>query len=146
MLKYIIVGILVFFSTVSVAVAVPLLALKNQPPVASAAKSTYSSYLHTLSTSEKEKYITTSLADGRLVRVQLILELDSELAPKDSKNPGRDFLILQDTLLQTLRSCRSSDLEPQNQAAFKSKIAASAAKVFGKRSVHSVYIGSIAFQ
>ena len=143
MIKYIITGILVFAATVAIGVAVPLLAMQNQPSVASAAKSTY---LYTLKTDEKENCITTSLVDGRLVRVQLVVELDGDRAPKDPKNPGRDFLILHDTLLKTLRSCRSSDLAPQNEAAFKNAITTVAANIFGKRSVHGVYIGSIAFQ
>ena len=143
MIKYIIAGIFFFFATVAVGVAVPIMAMKNQPPVEVAATSTY---LYTLTTNEKENYITTSLADGRLIRVQLVLELDSDHAPKDPKNPGRDFLQLHDALLQTLRTFRTSDFEPQNQATFKNIIMTTAAKVVGKRSVHGVYIGSLAFQ
>ena len=143
MLKYMIAGILLFFTTVAVAVAVPLLAMNSQTAAASAADS---AYLYTVATNEKDKYITTNLADGRLVRVQLVLELDAERAPKDLKNPGKDFLVLHDILLQTLRSCRSSDLEPQNQEAFRKVITTAAAKAIGKRSIHGVYISSIAFQ
>lgn len=143
MLKYILMGILVFCAVVAIGIAVPLLALGSQQPVAAAAQKPY---LYTLMTHEKENNIITSLADGRLVRIQLVLELDGDRAPKDPKKPDRDLLVLHDTLLHTLRSFRSTDLEPQNQAGFKQAIMASAARVLGKQAVHGVYIGSIAFQ
>ena len=142
MVKYIIAGLVLLLTTLSVAIAVPL-ALHNNQSVSASAKSTY---LYSLTNNDKEKYIVTNLADGRLVRLQLVLELDGDKAPKDVKNPGREFLVLQDTLLQTIRRCHSRDLEPQNQITFKKAVADSATKVLGKQSVLNVYIASIAFQ
>lgn len=142
MIKYLIAGCVLLLTTLAVAIAVPL-ALHNNQSASASAKSTY---LYTLTNNEKEKFLVTNLADGRLIRLQLILELDGDKAPKDAKNPGRDFLVLQDTLLQTIRRCNSRELEPQNQVAFKKTVVDSAVKVLGKHSVHNVYIASIAFQ
>ena len=142
MIKYIIGGFVLLLATLSVAIAVPL-ALHSNQSVSASAKSTY---LYSLTNNDKEKFIVTNLADGRLVRLQLFLELDGEKAPKDAKNPGREFLMLQDNLLQTIRRCHSRDLEPQNKTAFKKAVADSATKVLGKQSVRNVYIASIAFQ
>ena len=142
MVKYIVTGIIALLVIVVVSVAVTL-ALYNQQPEVSAGKSTY---MYTLSNNEKEKFIVTNLADGRLVRMQLTLELDGNYAPKDMKNPGRKLVAMQDVILQTIRHCRSIDMEPQNQHNFKKTVTDSAAKIVGTESVQGVYITSIAFQ
>ena len=141
-MKYVVAGIGVVLVIVAVAATVSL-AVFNQQSGTVATKPTY---LFTLANNEKEKLITTNLTDGRLVRLKLTFELDGDLTPKDMKNPGHEFLALQDSLLRIIRSCRSIDLEPQNQAFFKKAMMDSAAKVFGKESVRGVYITSINFQ
>lgn len=128
--------------TVAVAIAVPL-ALNDNLVMAASEKP---SYLYTLAMNDKDKFIVTNLADGRLVRLQLILELDGDRAPKDLKNPGREILALQDSLLQTVRRCRSTDLDPQNQTAFKKKMVDAAGQIIGKHSIRGVYVAGVAVQ
>ena len=96
--------------------------------------------MFSLTDHDKTQYLTTTLADGKVARLQLILELDPTLAPKDQKNPDRKMLVLQDTLLRTLREMKSSDLAAGNQEVFKQRIADAATQVLGKRAVFGVYL------
>ena len=136
--KYIALIIMLILSTVavSVAVAVPL-ANQNTAPAVLVQDS---GYMYTLKSNDKDNFIITTLADHRIVRLQLVLELDKSFEPKDLKNPDRQMLILQDSLLRTIRACRSDELTAQHQAAFKSKIADTATQLLGKRAVRSVYV------
>ncbi|NMC31673.1 MAG: hypothetical protein GYA36_04325 [Veillonellaceae bacterium] len=145
MLKYIVLIAVLILSTVavSVAVAVPL-AMKN-PPAATLAEPE-PGYMYTLRTDEKDAFIVTTLADNRLVRLQLILDLDKSVEPKDLKKPDRQMLVLQDFLLRTIRACRSDDLAPQKQAAFKQRIAEAATQALGKRAVRAVYLTGVTVQ
>ena len=56
------------------------------------------------------------------------------------------MLVLQDTLLRTLREMKSSDLAAGNQDAFKQRIADAATKVLGKRAVLGVYLTGATMQ
>ena len=140
--KYIALFGFALVATVVIAVTVVLNFAPGQT-VASAAPPTY---MHTLTNNEQEKFIVTNLTDGRLVRLQLIVELAANYAPLDVKKPNRELLALQDALLQVVRSCRSDDLDPQNQAAFKQRIKATAEQIIGKRAVFGVYFAAIALQ
>ncbi len=146
MVKYIALGVVLILSTVavSVAVAVPL-ALQNPPPATTVAAPD-ASYMFTLKSNEKDNFIVTTLADKRLVRMQVILELDKSFEPKDLKNPDRQMLVLQDSLLRTIRACRTEDLSVQNQSTFKKRIADTATQILGKRAVHSVYLTGLTVQ
>ena len=145
MLKYIVLIVILVLSTVavSVAVAVPL-AMQN-PPAAAVAE-TEAGYMYTLRSNEKDAFIVTTLADQRLVRLQLILDLDKSVEPKDLKNPDRQMLALHDSLLRTIRACRSDDLAPQKQAAFKQRISDAATQALGKRAVRAVYLTGVTVQ
>jgi flagellar basal body-associated protein FliL len=145
MLKYIVLIAVVILSTVavSVAIAVPL-AMQN-PPAATVAEPE-AGYMYTLRSNEKDAFIVTTLADNHLVRLQLILDLDKSVEPKDLKKPDRQMLVLQDSLLRTIRACRSDDLAPQKQAAFKQRITEAANQALGKRAVRAVYLTGVTVQ
>ena len=126
---------------VSVAVAVPI-AMQTPAPVAEVE----AGYMYTLRSNEKDAYIVTTLADQRLVRMQLILDLDKSFEPKDLKNPDRQLLVLQDSLLRTIRSCRSEDLSVEKQAVFKKRISDTVTQVLGKRAIRAVYLTGVTIQ
>jgi flagellar basal body-associated protein FliL len=138
-LKRIILLVLLVLITASmgIAIAVPL-AVKASATAAAAPPP--AGYLYTLKASDKENYIITTLADRRLVRLQLVLELNESFAPKDLKNPDRKLLVLQDSLLRFIRACQSTELSAQNEQIFKKKVAETATHVLGKNSVRSVYV------
>ena len=141
MVKYIVGMVVAVIVTVAVAVAVAIpVAKQNAAAAAAAPVKQESGYMYSLTDHDKTQYLTTTLADGKVARLQLILELDPALAPKDQKNPDRKMLVLQDTLLRTLREMKSSDLAAGNQEVFKQRIAAAATKVLGKRAVLGVYL------
>lgn len=141
MIKYIVGIVLAVVITVaiSVAVAIPI-AKQNAAMAAAAPAAREAGYMYSLTDNDKSKYLTTTLADGKIIRLQLIIELDASLAPKDQKNPDRKMLVLQDTLLRTLRELKSNDLEAGNQDAFKRRISDVAGKVLGKHAVLGVYL------
>ena len=143
MVKYIILVVVLILSTVavSVAVAVPI-AMQTPAPVAEVE----AGYMYTLRSNEKDTYIVTTLADQRLVRMQLILDLDKSFEPKDLKNPDRQLLVLQDSLLRTIRSCRSEDLSVEKQAVFKKRISDTVTQVLGKRAIRAVYLTGVTIQ
>lgn len=97
-------------------------------------------YLFTLKSNDKDNFIVTTLADRRLVRLQLVLELNSSFQPKDIKNPDRKLLVMQDSLIRLIRTCRSDDLSAQNDQAFKMRVTDAATQVLGENSVRSVYL------
>ncbi len=140
MVKYIVGLVLAVVVTVVVAVAVAIPVAKQNAAAAAAPVAREAGYMFSLTDHDKTQYLTTTLADGRVARLQLILELDPALAPKDQKNPDRKMLVLQDTLLRTLREMKSSDLAVGNQEVFKQRIADAATKVLGKRAVLGVYL------
>jgi len=141
MVKYIVGLVLAVIVTVGVAVAVAIpIAKQNAEAAAAAPAPRVAGYMFSLTEDEKTNYLATTLADGKAVRLHLVLELDPSLAPKDQKNPDRKMLVLRDTLLRTLRELKSSDLAADNQDAFKQRIADAATKVLGKRSVLGVYL------
>ena len=80
------------------------------------------------------------------MRLQLVLELDKSFEPKNLKNPDRQMLVLQDTLLRTIRACRSDELSAQHQVVFKNKIADTATQLLGKQAVRSVYVTGLTVQ
>ena len=138
MAKYIAVIVMLLLSTVAVSAAVALPIVQHlSAPVAVGAEN---GYMYTLKGNSKNNFIISTLADQRLVRIQLVLELDKAFAPKDLKNPDRQLLLLQDALLRTIGSCRSEELSAQNQVSFKKKIADIATQQLGSQSVRSVYV------
>ena len=141
MIKYIMGLVLAVVVTVaiSVAVAIPI-AKQNAAMAAAAPAAREAGYMYSLTDNDKSKYLTTTLADGKTIRLQLVLELDASLAPKDQKNPDRKMLILQDTLLRALRELKSNDLAAGNQEVFKRRISDVAGKVLGRHAVLGVYI------
>ena len=147
MVKYIALIIVLILSTVavSVAVAVPL-ALQNPTVPAGNIASTDASYLFMLKSSDKDNFLLTTMADRRMVKLQVVLELDKSLEPKDLKKPDRQLLVLQDSLLRVIRACSSEELSAQNQGAFKKKITDTASQLLGKRSVHGVYLTGVTVQ
>ena len=141
MIKYIVGLVLAVVATVAISVAVAIPVAKQNATMAAAAPATREAgYMYSLTDNDKSKYLTTTLADGKTVRLQLVIELDASLAPKDQKNPDRKMLVLQDTLLRTLRELKSNDLAAGNQEAFKRRISDVAGKVLGKHAVLGVYI------
>ena len=147
MVKYIVGMVVAVIVTVAVAVAVAIpVAKQNAAAAAAAPVKQESGYMYSLTDHDKTQYLTTTLADGKVARLQLILELDPALAPKDQKNPDRKMLVLQDTVLRTLREMKSSDLAAGNQDAFKQRIADAATKVLGKRAVLGVYLTGATMQ
>ena len=141
MIKYIVGLVLAVVATVAISVAVAIPVAKQNAAMAAAAPATREAgYMYSLTDNDKSKYLTTTLADGKTVRLQLVIELDASLAPKDQKNPDRKMLVLQDTLLRTLRELKSNDLAAGNQEAFKRRISDVAGKVLGKHAVLGVYI------
>ena len=141
MIKYIVGLVLAVVATVAISVAVAIPVAKQNAAMAAAAPATREAgYMYSLTDNDKSKYLTTTLADGKTVRLQLVIELDASLAPKDQKKPDRKMLVLQDTLLRTLRELKSNDLEAGNQEAFKRRISDVAGKVLGKHAVLGVYI------
>jgi flagellar basal body-associated protein FliL len=147
MVKYIVGLVLAVVVTVAVAVAVAIpVAKQNAAAAAAAPVKREAGYMFSLTDHDKTQYLTTTLADGKVARLQLILELDPTLAPKDQKNPDRKMLVLQDTLLRTLREMKSSDLAAGNQEVFKQRIADAATKVLGKRAVLGVYLTGATMQ
>ena len=143
MVKYIVLIVVLILSTVavSVAVAVPI-AMQTPAPVAEVE----AGYMYTLRSNEKDAFIVTTLADQRLVRMQLILDLDKSIEPKDLKNPDRQLLVLQDSLLRTIRACRSEDLSVENQAIFKKRIFDTVTQVLGKKAIRAVYLTGVTIQ
>ena len=143
MVKYIVLIVVLILSTVavSVAVAVPI-AMQTPAPVAEGE----AGYMYTLRSNEKDAFIVTTLADQRLVRMQLILDLDKSIEPKDLKNPDRQLLVLQDSLLRTIRACRSEDLSVENQAIFKKRIFDTVTQVLGKKAIRAVYLTGVTIQ
>ena len=143
MVKYIVLIVVLILSTVavSVAVAVPI-AMQTPAPVAEVE----AGYMYTLRSNEKDAFIVTTLADQRLVRMQLILDLEKSFEPKDLKNPDRQLLVLQDSLLRTIRACRSEDLSVENQAVFKKRISDTVTQVLGKRAIRAVYLTGVTIQ
>ena len=141
MIKYIVGLVLAVVVTVaiSVAVAIPI-AKQNAAMAAAAPAAREAGYMYSLTDNDKSKYLTTTLADGKTIRLQLVLELDASLAPKDQKNPDRKMLVLQDTLLRALRELKSNDLAAGNQEVFKRRISDVAGKVLGRHAVLGVYI------
>ena len=141
MLKYIVGMVLAVVATVAISVAVAIPVAKQNAAMAAAAPAAREAgYMYSLTDNDKSKYLTTTLADGKTVRLQLVIELDASLTPKDQKNPDRKMLVLQDTLLRTLRELKSNDLEAGNQETFKRRISDVAGKVLGKHAVLGVYI------
>jgi flagellar basal body-associated protein FliL len=141
MIKYIVGLVLAVVVTVAISVAVAIPIAKQNAAMAAAAPATREAgYMYSLTDNDKSKYLTTTLADGKTIRLQLIIELDASLAPKDQKNPDRKMLVLQDTLLRTLRELKSNDLEAGNQEAFKRRISDVAGKVLGRHAVLGVYL------
>ena len=145
MVKYIVLIVVLILSTVAVSVAVAVPIAMQNPPAAAVAE-VEAGYMYTLRSNEKDAFIVTTLADQRLVRMQLILDLDKSVEPKDLKNPDRQLLVLQDSLLRTIRACRSDDLTPQKQAAFKQRISDAATQALGKRAVRAVYLTGVTVQ
>ena len=145
--KYIALIVVLILSTVavSVAVAVPL-ALQNPTGASAAIAAPENVFMFTLKSNDKDNFIMTTLADQRFVRLQVILELDKSFEPKDLKNPDRRMLLLQDSLLRTIRACRSEDLSAQNQNAFKKNLATTANQLLGKNAVRAVYLTSVTVQ
>ncbi len=140
-IKYVIAIVLVVVATVAISVGVAIPIAKQNAANASASISIREAgYMYNLTDNEKSKFVTTTLADGKMARLQVVLELDPALAPKDQKVPDRTMLVLQDTLLKTIRELKSSDLTAGNQEIFKKKIADAAGKVLGKRAVMGVYL------
>ena len=78
--------------------------------------------------------------------MQLILDLDKSIEPKDLKNPDRQLLVLQDSLLRTIRACRSEDLSVENQAIFKKRIFDTVTQVLGKKAIRAVYLTGVTIQ
>jgi flagellar basal body-associated protein FliL len=141
MIKYIVGMVLAVVITVAISVAVAIPVAKQNAAMAAAAPAAREAgYMYRLTDNDKSKYLTTTLADGKTVRLQLVIELDASLTPKDQKNPDRKMLVLQDTLLRTLRELKSNDLDAGNQEAFKRRISDIAGKVLGKHAVLGVYI------
>ncbi len=145
MVKTIILIVVLILSTVAVSVAVAVPMAMQNPPAATIAD-TEAGYMYTLRSNDKDPYIVTTLADQRLVRMQLILDLDKSVEPKDLKNPDRQLLVLQDSLLRTIRSCRSEDLSAEKQAAFKQRISDTVTQVLGKRVLRAVYLTGVTIQ
>ncbi len=144
--KYIVLIVVIILSTVavSVAVAVPI-ALQN-PASNSAVGAPESTYMFILKSNDKDNFIITTLADRRLIRLQLILELDASFTPKDLKNPDRRMLVLQDSLLRVVRACRSDELSAQNQNLFKKRIEDTATRILGNNAVRAVYLTGLTVQ
>ncbi len=141
MIKYIVGLVLAVVVTVAISVAVAIPIAKQNAAIAAAAPAAREAgYMFSLTDNDKCKYLTTTLADGKTVRLQLVLELDASLAPKDQKNPDRKMLVLQDTLLRALRELKSSDLAAGNQEVFKRRISDVAGKVLGRHAVLGVYV------
>lgn len=145
MVKYIILVVVLILSTVAVSVAVAVPIAMQNPPAAAAAE-VEAGYMYTLRSNEKDAFIVTTLADQRLVRMQLILDLDKSVEPKDLKNPDRQLLVLQDSLLRTIRACRSEDLSVENQAIFKKRIFDTVTQVLGKKAIRAVYLTGVTIQ
>lgn len=141
MIKYIIAIVLALLATVGIAVGVAIPVAK-QSAARAAAQATVreAGYMYSLTDNEKNKFVTTTLADGKMAQLQLVLELDPALAPKDQKVPDRKMLVLQDALLKTIRQFKSTDLSAENQTVFKERIAETAGKVLGKKAVFAVYL------
>ena len=147
MVKYIVGMVVAVIVTVAVAVAVAIpVAKQNAAAAAAAPVKQEAGYMYSLTDHDKTQYLTTTLADGKVARLQLILELDPALTPKDQKNPDRTMLVLQDTVLRTLREMKSSDLAAGNQDVFKKRIADAATKVLGTQSVRGVYLTGATMQ
>lgn len=140
MVKYVVGLILAVVVTVVAAVAVAIPIAKQNAAAAAAQPAREAGYMYSLTDHDKTQYLTTTLADGKIARLQLVLELDPALAPKDLKNPDRKMLVLQDTMLRALRELKSQDLAAGNQAAFKQRVADAASKVLGKKAVMGVYL------
>ena len=145
MVKYIVLIVVLILSTVAVSVAVAVPIAMQAPPPAPVAE-VEAGYMYTLRSNEKDAFIVTTLADQRLVRMQLILDLDKSAEPKDLKNPDRQLLVLQDSLLRTIRSCRSEDLSVENQTVFKKRISDAVTRVLGKRAIRAVYLTGVTIQ
>ena len=144
MAKYIALIIVLILSTVAVSVAVAVPLANQNPAVAVPVQD--AGYMYTLKSNDKDNFIITTLADHRIVRLQLVLDLDKSFEPKNLKNPDRQMLVLQDTLLRTIRACRSDELSAQQQVAFKNKIADTATQLLGKQAVRSVYVTGLTVQ
>lgn len=145
MVKYIVLIVVLILSTVAVSVAVAVPIAMQNPPTAAVAE-VEAGYMYTLRSNEKDPFIVTTLADQRLVRMQLILDLDKSVEPKDLKNPDRQLLVLQDSLLRTIRACRSEDLSAEKQAAFKKRISDTVTQVLGKQAIRGVYLTGVTIQ
>ena len=144
MIKYIVGAVLALIITVGIAIAVAIpVAQRNAAEAAKAPPVKESGYLFTVAENEKSKDIILNLADGRLAKVQLVLEIDPALASKDPKNPDRKFLVLQDKLLRALRETKTTELLPENQGSFKKRIEMVATEVLGKKTVYGVYLTGV---
>ncbi len=140
MVKYVVGIVLAVVLTVAIAVGVAIPVARQNAANAAAKPVREAGFMYSLTDNEKSKYVTTTLADGKMARLQVVLEIDPSLAPKDQKNPDRRMLVLQDTLLRTIREFSSTDLDANNQEAFKKRLADAAGKVLGKNSVMGVYL------
>lgn len=135
----------IFTVSVSYAVALPL---ARQNPALSPAEVAKAApgYMYILKSNKKDNYIITTLADCRVLRMQLILELDKSLEPKNQKETDHRMLALQDSLLQIIRTQKSDDLSAVNQNTFKQRITDAASEVLGQHAVHSVYLTGVTIQ
>lgn len=140
MVKYIIGMVLAVVLTVAIAVGVAVPVARQNAVNAAAKPAREVGFMYSLTDNEKSKYVTTTLADGKMARLQVVLELDPAFVPKDQKNPDRKMLVLQDSLLRTIREFSSADLAANNQDVFKKRLADAAGKVLGRNSVMGVYL------
>lgn len=102
--------------------------------------------MHVVCGSERDPFIFCPLKDRRLVRLQLILELDKSFTPKDPKRQDPQMVRMHDSLMQLLLSSSSENFSVTGLPDFKARVADTATQILGPSAVRSVYVTGLLLQ